>query len=258
MSDIFFFSPIESWELNVKLPVFKRDNKPVYYNFYGADLQGKYEIIETATTILVRKIEEGFYRLYICSTNHDELLKFLLLLDNNKYVLNIPTKKGTDSWDALLEESGFEPYAKYDRYYNTQIEKRESDIGVTAESDDVDGIMNLIYCDEFSVYTDYLPSKSDILEMISNNQVIVNKKDNQVKGVIIYTIEGRKCYLNLWIDRSGEGLYLLFDVYNIMIEKGLKYAYFWAKSTNKKVIKIHKLTGAVPDGTSDYTFIKNL
>ena len=120
----------------------------------------------------------------------------------------------------------------------------------------VECILKLIYNGEFSFYTDYLPTREEIVNMISNRQVVVNKCDNKVLGVIIYTIEGRKCYLNLWMDYSGEGLFLLFDIYNIMVEKSLKYAYFWVNSTNKKVIKIHKLTGATPDGVSDYTFLK--
>ena len=84
----------------------------------------------------------------------------------------------------------------------------------------------------------------------------MNKEDGHVLGVLIFTLEGKKCYLNIWIDRSKNGLYLLFDVYNIMVEKGVSLAYFWVRSDNKKIIKLHKLTGAVPDGLSDYSFIK--
>lgn len=93
--------------------------------------------------------------------------------------------------------------------------------------------------------------------MIRNRQVIINKKGDDVLGVLIFTIEGKKCYLNIWIDRSKEGLFLLFDAYNIMREKSIPLSYFWVKSTNKKIIKLHKLTGAVADGLSDYSYIKS-
>ena len=254
--DIFFLD-ISADELNKRLPVRKKAIKPLYYNFYDAKPSNHYGIFELENTTLVRKEDNGFYRLYICSSDSEELSSCLLALKESIYAINIPSKKDISYWREILEKSGFAYYARYDRYYNTQIEKRESDVGVIATNEDADGILNLIYNGEFSVYTDYLPTRKEIIDMISNRQVIINKRNDKVLGVIIYTIEGRKCYINLWIDYSGEGLFLLFDVYNIMVEKGLKYAYFWANSTNKKVIKIHKLTGATIDGVSDYTFLKN-
>ena len=233
-----FFSPIEVEELNSKISIFKRNRKPFFYNFYGATDGYRYDFVESNDSILVRKNEDGFFRLYVCSVDSNDLVYYLSQLDKEKYVINIPTKSQMDDWNKLLIESGFHFYARYDRYYNTNVEYRESEIGVYAQLEDVDDIMKLIGNDEFSIYTDYLPTAAEVMKMIENRQVIVNKSENKVLGVIIYTIEGRKCYLNLWIDRSGEGLYLLFDVYNYMAENGLKYAYFWIRSTNKKVIKM--------------------
>lgn len=250
------FNKTNSINVNTLIPLFKQEHQVYFSNFYGVADVDKCEIAELADTILVRKQENSFYRLYVCSSNFEELKRALNELLGDTYLLNIPTKTTIDDWLRLFEGTGFHFLAKYDRYYNKHIEYRESEIGVLATSHDIDAVYELIYNGIFSKYTDYLPSKIELSNMIRNDQVIINKVANRVLGVIIYTIEGRKCYLNLWIDHSGDGLYLLFDVYNIMVKKGLTYAYFWANSLNKKVIKIHTLTGAKPDGISDYSFIK--
>ena len=250
------FRVVSGLELNLFMPVFKKSHKALLSNFYSASDDSNYEMIELTDSVIIRRSVHDFYRLYVCSSNLKELKDALLELKDNTYIINIPTKKTIDDWKDLFNGTGFDYLARYDRYFNTQIEQRDSEIGQTALSNDIEGIYNLIYCGQFSEYTDYLPSREELTKMIDNNQIIVNKDGEKVLGVIIYTIEGKKCYINLWIDRSGEGLFLLFDVYNIMVEQGIKASYFWVDSLNKKVIKIHKLTGAVPDGISDYTFIK--
>lgn len=236
---------------------FKDSHKILFSNYYGVNELENFEILKTDLSILIRKKEHDFYRLFLLSADEKDLIIILQALQEDTYVLNIPTKKGVEDWQNILALSGFSFLAQYDRYYNKQIEYRESEVGDYAVEEDAPEIMNLLYSNDFSIYTDYLPTKERLSQMICNKQVLANKVDGHILGVLIYTIEGKKCYLNIWIDRSKDGLYLLFDAYNIMVEKGIGLAYFWVKSTNKKIIKLHKLTGAISDGLSDYSYIKN-
>lgn len=258
--DSFRFDIIEPDTLNLKIQTFKRETHPVFFNFYSADVNSKYEIADSKYTILVRKKEQDFYRLYVCSNSGEDLVQKLNNLGYEKYVINIPSKKGISEWECILAQTGFKFYAKYDRYYNTNIKKMPSRERVLATIDDVDSINCLLQKSldtVFSKYTDNIPSKEIIAKMTNNQQIFVNKVESEILGVNIFTIEGKKCYLNLWYDVSGEGILLLFDVYNMMAERNIKYAYFWVNSSNKNVEKIHRRLGAKPDGISDYTFIKN-
>ena len=251
------FSSISSTEILDFVSNFKNSHEVMFSNYFGLKDSENYEILKVDGTIMLRKKEHNFYRLFMLSANKEELISILNSLQGETYVINIPTKKGLGCWEEILSAGGFTFLAQYDRYYNRQIEYRESEIGTFAEEDDADAIISLLYVEEFSIYTDYLPTKEELINMIRNRQVIINKKGDDVLGVLIFTIEGKKCYLNIWIDRSKEGLYLLFDAYNIMSEKSIPLSYFWVKSTNKKIIKLHKLTGAVADGLSDYSYIKS-
>ena len=258
MDRIISFRPISPEELLNRLGLFKNEKDTIYNNFFYVQLVNGFEYYETEHTLLARRKDRNFYRLYICSDSEDDLIYLLNNLDNCVYAVNIPTKKDIKPWEFLFSKTSFSFFAKYDRYKNTNIVERASSIGEYASIMDTDGIMELLDISlesDFNVYTDYLPTKDDIVEMINNRQVIIYKENGKVLGIHIFTIEGKKCYLNLWYDLSGNGLCLLFDVYNMMYKEGLKLAYFWVKSTNKKVIKIHKLTGAEPDGVSDYTFL---
>ncbi len=250
------FSHIPASEIQTLVADFKNTHHIVLSNYFGVKESDDHEILVSAHTLLLRKKEHDFQRLFLLSSDEAELVALLKTLDDEDYVLNIPTKKGIGQWEQVLSDAGFTFLAQYDRYYNREIEYRESDIGTFATEEDADEILGLLYVDEFSIYTDYLPTKEELMEMIKAERVLVNKEDGHVLGVLIFTLEGKKCYLNIWIDRSKNGLYLLFDVYNIMVEKGVSLAYFWVRSDNKKIIKLHKLTGAVPDGLSDYSFIK--
>jgi hypothetical protein len=250
------FSYITSNEIKEIVSNFKDSHQILFSNYFGLKDGENYEYLKADRSMIIRRKEHDFYRLFILSSDEAELMSMLDQLKDCTYVINIPTKKELGRWENIMEGSGFEFLAQYDRYYNKQIEYRESEIGTYAEEKDANAIMRLLYVDDFSIYTDYLPTEEELILMIRNRQVIVNKTDFGVLGVLIFTIEGKKCYLNIWIDRTKNGLFLLFDAYNIMQEKGITLSYFWVKSTNKKIIKLHKLTGAIADGLSDYSYIK--
>jgi hypothetical protein len=109
----------------------------------------------------------------------------------------------------------------------------------------------------FTTYTDYLPEDEDLLAMISNRQILVNRYENgRVGGIVIFTIEAAKGYINVWLDKTGNGIPLMYKTYNVFESNGVKYVNFWINSQNRNVIVLHRMMGAKPDGLIDYTFIK--
>ena len=188
-----------------------------------------------------------------------ELADMLKSLDT-EYVINIPSKKGIDNWCGLLEKSGFEHFATYSHYLNLAVpdmKKRPTSTGAFAKLDELQQIYDLLYR-SFTTYASHLPSKEELREMISNNRMFVDHDNNgNVCGVNIFTITGTNAYGNAWVDEGERGLDIFIDMFNLFIDKGVKRFTFWVNDRNNKVIKMHKIMGAKPDGLKDYTYIKH-
>ena len=228
----------------------------LFNNFFGADTDDSYEMTVFDHTILIRKKEFHFYRLFILSIGRDDLCKRLKALQGYEYVVNIPSKKPIDEWNKLLLDCGFRALDTYSRYYNDSIRTFPTNIDTFATEDEIDDIAELLY-GNFSLYTDHLPSRDELHAMVTNHQIITDHKDGKLCGVMIFTIKGEKAYQNAWIDKGDNGLALLLKAKSIFIENGIKYCYYWIKDTNIPVIKMHRLMGGKPDGLKDYNYIKN-
>ncbi|MCX6304755.1 MAG: hypothetical protein NT040_07295 [Bacteroidetes bacterium] len=227
--------------------------KPVLSNYFVKDLTG-FEYFMTEKSIILRKKYDDFYRVYIITTDISEIEVILSDLDG-KNAINIPAKGEIDAWNNLLSLCGYDLIGVYERYYNPNTEPGEGFTASFAGPDDFEKIKSMMY-GYFNPMTDWLPTDDMLQKMIQNNQVIVNVKHLELSGFFIYTFEGKKCYLNCWYDNSGDGLYLLYNVYALMKMKDIRYSYFWVNATNNYVTKIHTLLGSRPDGLKDYTFYK--
>lgn len=244
-----------SADINRIVGEFRRGRKVVLSNFFGAT-EGEFEIYESDYSLLIRKKEQDFYRAYLISSDITDSESILKELEGDFFVFNIPSKGAIDEWKELFDRTGYQLYGVYNRYHNTKIRARKSAMGEFASMADTDRIEEIL-TGNFSKYTDYIPTSIQLAKMIENQQVLVTRSGNgEVQGVLIYTLEGKKCYFNVWIDKSGNGLFLLYKAYNIVVENNIGYVYFWVNSINHDVIRLHEMMGAIPDGLSDYTFIK--
>jgi len=242
-------------EIQVASSELMKKGRLAFNNYYGVNENDNCEIFSADNTLLIRKKEFHYFRLYVMAIDETELSLLLKKLGEVEYVINIPSKTSIDNWDLLLRNSGFDFLDVYSRFYNKAIPYYPSSIDTFATEDEIEDIASLLY-NNFSVYTDHLPTKEEIMGMVAERQIITDHKDGKVCGVMIYTITGNKGYFNAWIDKGENALSLLFKAKNILIENGVKYCYYWIKDTNKPVIKIHTLLGGKPDGLKDYTYIK--
>ena len=230
--------------------------KPRYSNYYGCQLGEGDDYIETDSSLVLRKKEGDFYRVYIMSVSQAEVVDILKLIPGVN-VLNIPAKNDIPEWKTLMQCAGFDMISMYERYYYKKVKERKNAQTINYATQEQTEVIYALFRSHFSAYTDYLPAKDELAALVEQGNVIVNYSEGRVCGAFIYEPEGRKCYLRAWYDEGENGLKLLFDVYCIMHLKNISYAYFWVNSTNTNVKKIHELLGAVPDGLKDYTFIKN-
>lgn len=237
-----------------------QSKKVILSNFFGLTGHNDYRVICGKDTILYCLPEYDSYRLYTICSNKAELINMLKSLDS-KFVINIPTKKGIDDWNSILVDSGFELYATYSHYMNLTVptmEKKETSTGFFAKPSELQQVYDLLYRN-FPIYAAHLPDKKELAKMIEENRVIADYDESgKICGANIYTITGPTAYGNAWVDEGSRGLEIFFDMFNIFIDRGVKRFVFWIRDGNKKVIKMHKLMGAKPDGLKDYTYVKNI
>lgn len=244
-------------ELSVAQRTLKRNGKILFNNLPVLHDVSLYQISKTDDSLLIRKREHNFYRLFVCSNNDADIKKSLNSLYDDIYLLNIPTKEDIMESKSLLYDCGFELCGVYKRFYNKSIVHRDEVCGAFAHPDDFDDIKAMLY-ETFSTYTDYIPEDEELLSMISNRQVLVNRYENgRVGGFVIFTIEAARGYINVWLDKTGNGIPLMNKTYNVFEENGVKYVNFWINSQNRNVIVLHRMMGAKSDGLIDYTFLKN-
>lgn len=215
-----------------------------------------YFIDEHKTLFIIRKKETDFYRIYCIAYTEEVFCSMLENLDKN-HVINIPSKKSIDEFDALFTHYNYKQIAKYKRYRNVSFKSRGKTKCDYASLNDIDAIYKLLY-ENFSPITGYLPSYDDLHSMINKSEIFINrdKETDEVIGIIGCQIEKSQCYLPFWIDKGGQGLLLLFSVFNKMVESGIKRIYFWINSENTDTIKLHELLGAKFDGLTDYIYKK--
>lgn len=229
--------------------------KPIYNNYYGISLSDV-DYYKTENTLIIRKSYESFFRIYILSTDKNDLVIILRQIATAS-AINIPSRTGIGIWKEVLDKSGFTEIGVYSRFYNTKIRKRGKFVENFAREEEFIAIRKLLY-DHFSPITDRLPLDNELINMIRNKWVLVNRNEEsgEVEGVLGYILEHNKCYLQFWIDLSGFGLLLLFNVYNMMVDNNIKFALLWVKDGNKIPYSVHQSMGALPDGLKDYTFVK--
>lgn len=255
MSD--FFQKVSAAEILKRRGELKHQGKLLFSNFFGLYDDIHYEMAVSTQSLLVRHKEHDFYRLSAISIDLEDLQILLKELDGQTYVLNVPSKKDISEQIVFLEKCGFSLCGTYNRYYNKNIVRRECQDAEFANREDCEDIKKLLY-ETFSFYTDHLPNVDELQSMIENRQIVVNRFENgRVGGVAIHTIEDRCAYINVWIDKTGNGISLMFQTYNIIESKGISYAYLWIRANNTGVIVLHKMMGAKPDGLVDYTFVKD-
>lgn len=254
------FNKISRDELAQIIEIFQSKKKVVLSNFFGLAYNSEYSVMCGEETILFRLPENDCHRLFTLCSNPEELMTMLKSLDS-KYVINIPTKKEIDDWNNILVGSGFEHYATYSHYMNLTVPtmgKRETSTGTFAKPSESQQVYDLLYRN-FPIYAAHLPNKEELAKMIEEKRVIADYDESgEICGVNIFTITGSTAYGNAWVDEGTRGLEIFFDMFNIFIDRGIKRFVFWIRDGNKKVIKMHKMMGAKPDGLKDYTYVKNI
>lgn len=228
--------------------------KHAFNNYFGIDLSNV-KCYGNEENLFIVKRFDGYCRVYIMA-NDKELIKEVLKSLPYNSCINIPSKKEIDTWLPLLSEGGMKQIATYQRYGYVNYRKGNDKNLKFAEKEDLYVIEKELY-HFFSPLTGHLPNIVELSKMIDEKQIVVNRDSEGIlKGALCFQIKGKKAELPFWFDRTGDGLSLLFNVFFLCHQAGVRQIVFWVNDENTSTIAIHKMLGAREDGLIDYMFIK--
>jgi len=230
------------------------NQKPLLSNYYLNDLDDS-DYYQTEKSIIIRKKEDHFFRLYCVTTEASDLRNILSNMVGN-FVINIPTKGSIESWSEILQLCGFNQIGIYERYVNLKPLKINYFNATFAEMSHFNALKKMMY-NNFNMYIDYLPNDNLLKKLIENNQIIIHIEHDKLVGLFIFAMIGKKCDLKVWIDRSGDGLFLLLNLFGLMNQNNILFSHTWINSQNEKSKKIHQYFGYKLDNLKDYIFHRN-
>ena len=240
-------------EINQVISSMKREKGSIITNYYYniADDGEDYEIIRSKDSLVFIKNQVKRQDALFCTTDMKDCLKILKTLDKD-VMLSIVSKDSdydTHSFDA----AGFELYAVYERFgdrlydVDTQSElmkdnkmdsKYDESYGEYPSKDDIPEIQRILE-EVFDPLTDDFFTDEELLSLIENKNVVVERTAKRIYCINIFQIFGKKFYGNiLWnigmpyVSYSIEKKTLLEAIRN----KGVNYRYLWIRKDNASAL----------------------
>lgn len=221
-----------------------------YYSYNASDVL--FDVIELDETVIFCIQELEIYRIFYYSSNTEELADALSKMPEGS-ILDIIEKEETPA-NQWLVSAGFELYSVYGRFgepllgYEEQkaiYEKNRMDVfynenyGQYAQQEDLREIQKLI-AKNFDIKTDHLFTDEQMLQLIQDKSVYIEKEEGKIICIIIYRVEGKKLYGNLTYNRgtadvsySIEKKILLQSIRDYQVN----YIYYWISLSNTKALK---------------------
>lgn len=260
---------MEAAEVNAKIAELRKKGSRVLTNSYGHytwDIA--IEAYFSEDSLVLVDVDNGVHRIFFYTVNADDLIPVIYEMpDSVGYCLEI-VSKNRDEYKELLLKSGFEPLAFMMRMANPDIGELlnspdgvmryfNSRYGIRATREDAHAI-NDVFWKVFDTRVSHLLSDELLKQVIDNEQVIVERFDNQIKAILQYQKEPRKFYINQIYNRMQREV-----IHSILIKElqeyyknGGKYLYAWVQEDNLSSVKFHSKYGMVHDGLWNIVYVR--
>ena len=105
-------------------------------------------------------------------------------------------------------------YEKYERMYHNDIEARGKFDAELAKPSDIEEIYQILI-GTFNPFSDTLPNRYEIGELIKQDSILVNRDhlSEKINGALLLRFEPQKCHIYIWVSSSNfnESLNLFFN-----------------------------------------------
>jgi hypothetical protein len=239
----------------------RRAGAPAATNYFRQPMLGtELEVAATEGAIAFLDDDSDFRRVYFYSAVPESLKEILSALpDDRTLVLDFITKEPDSPTDEVIISSGFDLYARFKRISNNRLPEARTNSRLTfAEAADAPAVMDGLI-ENLDKYTGHFPAEAQLLDWIGSKQVLVNKRAESIRGVLIYQLNGKKANFNQFYNKSDDAsdfLYLLKNFYGIMSEKKITSAFGWVNEANGGVLRLHYSFGFTDDGLLDRIYKK--
>lgn len=232
----------------------RKQKKKVYTNYYYSynASDALFDVMEFNETVIFCIQEMDIYRVFYYSCNVEELSDALSKMPEGAILDIIEKEMISDvKW---LEESGFEQYSVYGRFggllpgYEEQkaiFEKKRMDVfynedyGQYAQQEDLREIQKLI-AENFDEKTDHFFTDEQMLQLIHDKLVCIEKEEGKIICIVIYRIEGKKIYYNFTYNKGTADISYSIEkkiLLQSIRDHGVNYIYSWIAMSNKKALK---------------------
>lgn len=245
-------------------------NKNDYYDaniFSLPNAITQYEDNDHAIAFSVK--DRDIIRIYFAANDSEQLTSILTKFPVHSGI-EIISKTINKETEEAIRKSGFIKENVYLRGMNNNlrellhknIPEKYQNVDVTqyaqpATPEDADDIYEYIH-DVFDPLMDHLQTREEVLCDINNGTYLIYRDDGYLTTICKYVIQGKRVYMEYAANRGESinmhSLYLagLEDA----VKKGINVACNWVREDNARSLAFCKRFGIVPDGTSNYIFIK--
>lgn len=232
-----------------------------FTNYFRQELSGEQLLaFGTRQTLVFLNDDIDFFRLYFFTTSLDDLRGVLNGLEFNGTVVASYLEKQTDERILdLFRNSGFEYIALFKRMINNNLRACSTNDALQfAEPGDMESVYRGLL-KFLNKHTDHFPTRRRLGELIAARQVLVNRREGEVQGCIIFRIQGKVVnfnYLYNFSANSLDALTLQMNFYGLMHERGIRSGFLWVNAANQGVIKMDQNFGWKFDGLRNHFLLK--
>lgn len=240
----------------------KARKSPIHTNYFGQRLRGtSLSTIRGDRTVIFKEDGPEFGRLYLYTSDLDELRDRLDELGGEPLVVDLISKETRGGLDAVLERADFRCVGEYLRIAGRPHASNADRGGISlAREEDCAGIAEMIRRD-FDPRLDHLPDDGELMEMIHDRSVLLARGDALIAGYLVYKVTGASCHLNYWYCAPGShplaALNLLANFHARTGERGIKSIHAWVPKAKPRVLRSHARFGLEYNGVVDRIYARN-
>jgi hypothetical protein len=216
-------------------------------------------MVSSERAVVFSQSEGGFSRLYYLTLDADSLAKLLAgLRAEESLVIGYIDRSRNESLCSAFRSGGFVQKAHYLRMTHKNFPMpKDAEAPEFARASDVESVDNLLR-GAFDAMTDHLPTTARLLQLISDQQVIVRRDNAKVSSVVVFQVLGNQVNFNYIVSRGrpGEGLRIKQSFFRCMADRGLTAGFLWVGSDNERAKSMYALSGWKCDGLNDWFYVR--